>query len=371
MSSPMLPADGAVPAVPADTDEAAQRPSKRLPHSKGIDANTPPISLALQGGGSHGAFTWGVLDALLENRSLWFEGVSGTSAGAMNAVVLAQGYAQGAVGVKDRVESHARGCESAREVLRQFWEGVGTMGSLMAGVPLAGKAIMDMMSQWFSPYQTNPLDINPLRRLLEKVVDFEFLQHEQGKSAPRVFVCATNVRTGKGEVFSGKRLTADAVMASACLPMLYQAVQIGEQFYWDGGYSGNPLIYPLIYQTGNSDVLLVQLNPIEYNEVPSSSQEIMDRMNEITFNASLLAELRAMGFVRRLLEEGKLDTERYKYMLVHHVDGGSVLKPYGASSKNRSDTLFLRELFDKGRHSGERWLEQHRADVGVRSHFKV
>jgi len=166
-------------------------------------------------------------------------------------------------------------------------------------------------------------------------------------------------------------LSADAVMASACLPMMYKAVEIKDQHYWDGGYSGNPLLYPLIYQTGNSDVLLVQLNPIEYNEVPTNVQEIMDRINEITFNASLLAELRAMGFVRRLLDEGKLDRERYKYMLMHHVDGGAVLKSYGASSKNRSDAPFFRELFERGRVSGENWLTQHRADVGVRSGFKV
>ncbi len=370
MANHIEPADGALSPQAAEAGGTAPQRA-RLARSKGVDENTPPISLALQGGGSHGAFTWGVLDALLEERSLWFEGVSGTSAGAMNAVVMAYGYGRGAVDIKDKREAHEAGCEAARASLRQFWEGVGTMGSLMAGVPAAGKAIMDMMSQWFSPYQTNPLDINPLRRLLERVVDFDFLQHEQGRNAPRVFVCATNVRTGKGEVFSGKRLSADAVMASACLPMLYKAVEVGDQFYWDGGYSGNPLLYPLIYQTGNSDVLLVQLNPIEYDEVPSNAQEIMDRINEITFNASLLAELRAMGFVRRLLEEGKLDSERYKYMLMHHVDGGKVLKAYGASSKNRSDMAFVRELMEKGRESGLAWLKRHRADVGVRSGFKV
>ena len=366
MSSHMQAAEG-----PEHVQEVDKTAPARVQRSKGVDDNTPPISLALQGGGSHGAFTWGVLDALLADGTLWVEGISGTSAGAMNAVVMAYGYGKAAAQETDKRKAHEAGCASARETLTQFWEGVGTMGSLMAGVPAAGKAIWDMMSQWLSPYQTNPLDINPLRRLLEKVVDFEFLQHEQGRSAPRVFVCATNVRTGKGEVFSGKRLSADAVMASACLPMLYKAVEIKDQYYWDGGYSGNPLLYPLIYQTGNSDVLLVQLNPIEYDEVLSNAQDIMDRINEITFNASLLAELRAMGFVRRLLDEGKLDRDRYKYMLMHHVDGGAVLKPYGASSKNRSDTAFVRELFDKGHASGEVWLHKHRADVGVRSGFKV
>ena len=362
---------GAAAAASAASLGATADLPKPPPRSQGIDADTPPISLALQGGGSHGAFTWGVLDTLLANRSLWVEGISGTSAGAMNAVVMAYGYGKGASEHHDRRKAHDAGCESAREAMTRFWEGVGTVGSLMAGVPMPGKALMGLMSQWFSPYQTNPLDINPLRSLLEKVVDFDFLQHEQGKHAPKVFVCATNVRTGKGEVFSGKKLTADAVMASACLPMLYKAVEIEDQFYWDGGYSGNPLIYPLIYQTGNSDVLLVQLNPIEYHEQPSNAQDILDRMNEITFNASLLAELRAMAFVRRLLEQGRLDPERYKYMLMHHIDGGSVLKEYGASSKNKADSSFLRELFDKGQASGQQWLTHHRADVGVRAGFKV
>ena len=329
------------------------------------------LNLALQGGGSHGALTWGVLDALLEDDALVIEGISGTSAGAMNAAVLAHGFAQAAAQEKHAGDARRLGRELARKALRELWEGVGAMGSWLGGVPMPGAQIMGVLTQFLSPYQTNPLDINPLRRLLEQVVDFEFLQHEQGKSAPRVFVCATNVRTGKGEVFSGKRLTADAVMASACLPMLYQAVQIGEQFYWDGGYSGNPLIYPLIYQTGNSDVLLVQLNPIAHEELPSSSSEIIDRINEITFNASLLAELRAMGFVRRLLEEGKLDPDHYKYMLMHRVDGGRVLRRYGASSKNRSDTAFVHELFDEGHAAGRHWLQDHRADVGVRSSFKV
>ena len=344
-----------------------QRKRSLPPQSKGLDENTPPISLALQGGGSHGAFTWGVLDALLDNRSLWVEAISGTSAGAMNAVVFAYGYGKGASAHTDRVKGHQAGCEQAQEALRQFWEGVGTLGSLFFGAPLQNNPMVSMMSQWLSPYQTNPLDINPLRRLLEKVVDFEFLQKEQGKHAPKVFVCATNVRTGSGDVFSGSRLTADAVMASACLPMLFKAVNIQGENYWDGGYSGNPLIYPLIYQTGSHDVLLVQLNPTEYVGLPDSAQDILDRMNEITFNASLLAELRAIAFVRRLLGEGRLDPTEYKSMLIHHIDGGKELQGYSASSKTRANMGFVLELCAKGKASGQHWLQYHRRDVGVRS----
>ncbi len=270
-------------------------------------AATPPLNLALQGGGSHGALTWGVLDALLEDGGFTFEGISGTSAGAMNAVALAHGFAQAALQHKDAHEAHQAGCALARQTLAQLWEGVGTMGSLLWGVPLQGNPFLGMLSQWLSPYQTNPLGINPLRGLLERVVDFDALCHARHALVPKVFVCATNVRTGRGEIFSGARLSADAVMASACLPLLFKAVQIEGEHYWDGGFSGNPALYPLIYQTQCADVLLVQINPIEHPDLPDTAPEIMERMNEVTFNASLLGELRAIDFVRRLLAEGRLD----------------------------------------------------------------
>jgi len=231
------------------------------------------------------------------------------------------------------------------------------------------------MRQWLSPYQTNPLDINPLRRLLEREVDFDLLCTVRRASAaaggPKVFVCATNVRTGRGEIFSGPRLSADAVMASACLPALFKAVEIDGEHYWDGGYSGNPALHPLIYQTETSDILLVQINPIEHLDLPHSGQEIMERMNEVTFNASLLAELRAIEFVRRLLAEGKLDARRYKSVRMHRIDGGAVLEPFGADSKARADMAFVRKLFALGRTAGQEWLHAHRKDVGVRPTIKI
>jgi NTE family protein len=191
-----------------------------------------------------------VLDALLEDGRRLIDGISGTSAGAMNAVVVAHGFAQAAQQHKDPKEAHAAGCELARAGLTRLWEGVGTLGSLMWGTPLAAAhPLLGMMNRWFSPYQTNPLDINPLRRLLEREVDFDLLCAAKGASGPKVFVCATNVRTGRGEIFSGARLSADAVMASACLPLLFKAVEIEGERYWDGGYSGNPALHPLIYQT--------------------------------------------------------------------------------------------------------------------------
>ena len=333
----------------------------------------PRLNLALQGGGSHGALTWGVLDALLEDGQWQFDGVSGTSAGAMNAVALAHGFAQAAQQHKDPEDAHLAGCALARESLTRLWEGVGALGSLTWGTPLsAANPLVGMMSQWFSPYQTNPLGINPLRKLLEREVDFSLLcSARTGVVGPKVFVCATNVRTGRGEIFFGPRLSADAVMASACLPMLFKAVEIEGEAYWDGGYSGNPALHPLIYQTETSDILLVQINPVEHLDVPSSASEIMERMNEVTFNASLLAELRAIEFVRRLLAEGKLDARRYKSVCMHRIDGGSVLAPFGADSKLRADLAFVRKLFALGRTAGQEWLHAHRKDVGVRPSIKI
>ena len=333
----------------------------------------PRLNLALQGGGSHGALTWGVLDALLEDGQWQFDGVSGTSAGAMNAVALAHGFAQAAQQHKDPEDAHLAGCALARESLTRLWEGVGALGSLTWGTPLsAANPLVGMMSQWFSPYQTNPLGINPLRKLLEREVDFSLLcSARTGVVGPKVFVCATNVRTGRGEIFLGPRLSADAVMASACLPMLFKAVEIEGEAYWDGGYSGNPALHPLIYQTDTSDILLVQINPVEHLDVPSSASEIMERMNEVTFNASLLAELRAIEFVRRLLAEGKLDARRYKSVRMHRIDGGSVLAPFGADSKLRADLAFVRKLFALGRTAAQEWLHAHRKDVGVRPSIKI
>ena len=337
---------------------------------------TPPrkrLNLALQGGGSHGALTWGVLDALLEDGRWQFDGVSGTSAGAMNAVALAHGFAQAAKAHKDPQDAYQAGCALARESLARLWEGVGSMGSLTWGTPLsAANPLMGLMSQYFSPYQTNPLGFNPLRKLLEREVDFELLCSTHAHTVvPKVFVCATNVRTGRGEIFAGADLSADAVMASACLPMAFKAVEIKGESYWDGGYSGNPALHPLIYLTETSDILLVQINPIEHRDVPDNAADILERMNEVTFNASLLAELRAIEFVRRLLAEGKLDASRYKNVHMHRIDGGAVLAPFGADSKSRADLGFVRTLFELGRTTGQDWIEAHHKDVGVRPTIKI
>ncbi len=327
-----------------------------------------PLNLALQGGGSHGALTWGVLDALLEDGRFNLEGISGTSAGAMNAVALAHGFAQAARHHKDRDDIHKAGCRLARRTLKELWEGVGTLGSLTWGLPLENNPWLGWVAQWISPAQANPLGFNPLRRLLEAKVDFEQLRaHDRHEHVPQVFVCATSVHTGKGRIFSGKELTVDAVMASACLPMMFRAVEIDGEPYWDGGYSGNPALHPLHYHTRCSDILLVQINPVELDVTPTGAADIMERMNEVTFNASLLAELRAIGFVRRLLDEGKLDPKRYKSVRMHRIDGGAVLAPFGSASKMRADLGFVRQLFALGREAGKRWLDEDCAAVGKRS----
>lgn len=330
------------------------------------------LNLALQGGGSHGAFTWGVLDALLEDGQWTLDGISGTSAGAMNAVALAHGFAQAAREHADPLDARQAGAALARATLRRLWEGVGALGNMAWGLPQSqGFAGLPMMATpWLAPAQINPFDINPLRSLLAREVDFELLA-SQRKGVPQVFVCATNVRTGRGEIFAGPRLSADAVMASACLPLMFSAVRIEGELYWDGGYSGNPALYPLIYQTECSDILLVQINPIEHLGVPDTMPEIMDRMNEITFNASLLAELRAIEFVRRLLAEGKLDPRRYKDVRMHRIDGGSALAGQGFASKARADQAFLRQLFALGRAAGQQWLAAHRQDVGTRASLNL
>ena len=346
------------PAEPGASGGSSRPSGRKAP--EGTASKT--VNLALQGGGSHGAFTWGVLDAVLEDGRLDFEGISGTSAGAMNAVVLAHAL----VRATNEGSSAAQAREAAREALSRFWDGVGLMGTFMAGMPLpATQAMASLFTQWFSPSQVNPLGLNPLRSLLKREVDFDLLASQD---RIKVYLNATNIRTGRGEIFSGPRLSADAVMASACLPTLFQPVEIENEYYWDGGYSGNPSIYPLIYSTRSSDVMLVQINPVESAYRPgASAQEIMERVNEITFNAPLLAEIRAIEFVRRLLAEGRLDPQRYKNLLLHRVDGGTALAEFGAASKSRADASFLHRLFKLGRSAGEKWLRSHYQDVGVRS----
>ncbi|RYX97858.1 MAG: patatin-like phospholipase family protein [Comamonadaceae bacterium] len=350
-------------------------------HSTGSEP--PRINLALQGGGSHGAFTWGVLDALLEDGRVDIEGLSGTSAGAMNAVVLAHGVA--ASEGKPRAERH----DAARRALERFWEGVVEMGAVSSSISkftAAQRAPFDLLfgrvngakgptqlwtesmtrfwSGSTSPYQRNPFDINPLKDFLEKQVDFDLLASRHA-GVPKVFVVATKVSNGKAEVFSGKRLTAAAVMASACLPTVFQAVEIDGEHFWDGGYSGNPAIHPLIYNCKSRDIVLVQINPLRRENLPTRPEEIMDRLNEITFNGPLVAEMRAIDFVKRLLAEGKLDPAHYKDVLMHRIDGGESMGQFTASTKASTDSRLVHDLRDLGVLCGKEWLAKRFKSLGV------
>ncbi|MEO7400814.1 MAG: patatin-like phospholipase family protein [Polaromonas sp.] len=344
----------------------------------------PLINLALQGGGSHGAFTWGVLDALLEDGRIDIEGLSGTSAGAMNAVVLAHGLAAA------QGQPRAARNDAAREALGKFWTGIVEMGALSSTVSQSlsewqrapfgvlfgqlgggiwpGASWSDDIARFWSttlsPYQSNPFDINPLKGFLESQVDFERLAAAPHPATPKVFVVATRVRTGKAEVFSGKRLSADAVMASACLPMVFRAVEIEGDHFWDGGYTGNPALHPLIYACKSRDIMLVQINPIERAELPTQPGEIADRVNEITFNAGLVAEMRAIDFVKRLLAEGKLDPTHYKDVLMHRIDGGEALEKYRASTKSSTDATLIYALRDLGVLCVREWLAKRYTSLG-------
>ncbi|MGH1478029.1 MAG: patatin-like phospholipase family protein [Geminicoccales bacterium] len=329
-------------------------------------ATTPRcISLALQGGGAHGAFTWGVLDRILEDGRINISAISGTSAGAMNAVVLADGM------MRD-------GVDGARACLHEFWKTVSDASrhSPIKRSPIdaymnnwsldnsLGYHMSDALSRLVSPYQLNPFDYNPLRDVLTEKVDFDRVQ---GCDRLKIFISATNVETGRVKVFDRKTLTVDMVMASACLPLMFQAVEIDGVPYWDGGYMGNPALFPFYHVEATDDIVIIQINPIERKGAPKTAQEILNRINEITFNGSLLKELRAVDFVRRLLAEGKLDPLHYRRLNIHIVENQDALKPLGASSKLNAEWAFLTHLRDIGRETAETWLGQHFADLGQRS----
>ncbi|MGF6920671.1 patatin-like phospholipase family protein [Paraburkholderia sp. 40] len=330
-----------------------------------------PIALALQGGGAHGAFAWGVLDRLLEDGRLAVEGVSATSAGAMNAAVLAHGLMQG-------------GPEGARTALRDFWHDISRAAEinnpfrklpwekfLHDGYTLDRSPMYlmtDMMLRMLSPYQFNPLNLNPLRDVLEQHVDFDALR----KHCPiHLYLSATNVETGKVRVFSGEDMSARAVLASACLPFLFQAVEINGEHYWDGGYVGNPAIYPLIYNCGTNDVVIVHINPIVRRGVPRTSGEILNRINEVSFNSSLMRELRAISFVTRLIDDGKIARGAMKQMLIHSIRSDETMSALGVSSKLNADWDFLCFLHDKGRAEADAWLSANYEALGQRSSIDI
>jgi NTE family protein len=330
-------------------------------------ANGSPkaISLALQGGGAHGAFTWGVLDRMLQDERIDIEAISATSAGAMNASVLAYGM------MND-------GRDGARAALDTFWKRVSDGARLSPLQPswfdrMTGSKNLeyspayltfDLLSRMMSPYQFNPFNLNPLSDLLDDLVDFDRLRQ---CDKVKLFISATNVQTGKVRVFENKEMSLEAVLASACLPFMFQTVEVDGSYYWDGGYMGNPAIFPLIYNCASPDVVIVQINPMERKELPTTARDILNRINEISFNSSLMREMRAVAFVTKLIDDGQLKNNSLKRMNMHIVEAEDFMRGFSVSSKLNPDWDFLTSLRDVGRASAAAWLDANFDRIGRES----
>ncbi len=338
-------------------------PQGRKPH------HVKSINLALQGGGAHGAFTWGILDRLFEDDRLWIDAISGTSAGAVNAIVAAQGMYDGQA-------------PEARKALHRFWKAVNEAGkfSPLQTTPLDAAfgnwsldkspayLFFDMMQRVASPYDLNPFNINPFRNLIEEHIDFEKVRACQDL---QLFISATNVETGRGRVFKREDITADVILASTCLPFIYQAVEIDGDHYWDGGYMGNPPLVPFINETNCSDILIIQINPTKRQGIPKTAREILNRVNEITFNSSLIHELRGIDFVNQLVKKHAVSDKDHRLVNVHVMGGGENMEALDASSKLNTDWTFLTFLFDRGRDVASNWLEEHISSIGEESTVNI
>jgi len=324
------------------------------------------VNLALQGGGAHGAFTWGVLDKLFEDDRIWIQSISGTSAGAMNAVVAAQGMYDGQA-------------EGARKALTAFWRAVSEAGqfSPIKRSPIdkatgnwsldasPGYLMMEFLNSVASPYQTNPLNMHPMRDLVGRFVDFDRIADASDDFS--LFISATNVETGRVRIFRRHEITLDVVLASACLPFMFQAIEIDGQHYWDGGYMGNPALLPFQKYTEIDDILIVQINPIHRAGVPKTAREILNRVNEISFNSSLLRELRAIRDMNALIAAGELVGARHRFLRLHMIEARKRMRPLGVSSKLNTEWAILLHLFKIGRDAADGWLARHYDDLGTSS----
>ena len=330
-----------------------------------ITPTTKSIKLALQGGGSHGAFTWGVLDQILGDERLRIEAVSGTSAGAMNAVALANGMAAG-------------GPAEARKCLEKFWSATSAAAQyspirrslfdiFMGNWSLDASpsyVLMDHLSRVFSPYDLNPMNFNPLRDVVAGSIDFGSVNNTGGV---KLFLTATNVRTGRPKIFRQPHIRLDSVMASACLPFLFKAVEIDGEAYWDGGYIGNPALFPLVDECDAGDIVLIQINPFYRPDIPQSARDIQNRLNEITFNTSLLKELRSIAFLWEIIHYEDLERERFRDVHIHAIHDAKTMLGLGVSSKLNAEWAFLTHLRDRGREAAGDWLARHFEDVGTRN----
>ncbi len=340
-------------------------PRRRLPRKPGVKH----ISLALQGGGSHGAFTWGVMHRLISEPRLYIDGLSGTSAGAMNAVVFADGFIGGSR-------------QGAIDALARFWGRIADLNwlprSLARGMPGISDGwqvdsdpmfmMFDLATRLFAPTQLNPLNLNPLKRVLAELVDFERLRR---RTDVKLFVTASNVRTCKSRLFRTGELTPDVLLASACLPLMFKAIEIDGEHYWDGGYLGNPAIHPLINECASSDVVIVQINPLYRSDVPVTMRDILNRINEMTFNASLVREMFGIATVSSLIESGALEDERYTTVRFHQISAETELAGYGALSKLNAERAFLQHLHDLGYETADRWIAETFDRIGWESSVDV
>lgn len=332
------------------------------------------VSVALQGGGSHGAFSWGVMDRLLEDGRFEIEGLTGTSAGGMNAVAIAQGLMKG-------------GNQAARDELKAFWQKISDSGKnspLNHRGPIdkalgkytmyhsPGFVIFDYLSRMFSPYELNPLQIDPLKDVIASSFDFDALRKFKGV---KVYLCATHVQTGKLRIFGLDEMKIEALQATACLPTIHNAVKVDGEYYWDGGFIGNPVFFPLIYDCESPDIILIQLNPTVREKIPTTAREIGDRLNEITNNASVVREMRAISFISDLIDDGKLDPKETKRVFMHMIEDEDTFADLGWSSKLNTEWDFFMHLFEKGRSAADKWIKENYEHVGkkttapLREHF--
>ena len=335
-------------------------------HKSAISGQVRTINLALQGGGAHGAFTWGVLDRLLDEKDLAFEGLSATSAGAMNAAAFAYGLA-------------VDGREGARKALTGYWKRVSDAAKLGPLQPnlidrMLGNhkltwspvfSLIGFVTRVLSPYEFNPGDYNPLRDVVEQSIDFDVLKRPD--CPVKLFLSATNVRTGKVKIFAGKEISVSAVMASACLPTMFHAVEIDGEAYWDGGYMGNPALFPLIYNCKSADIVIVHINPLFRKEVPRAASDILNRINEISFNSSLMREMRAVSFVTELITQERIVDGALKRMLIHSIADDEFMGALSPTSKYNADWDFLIFLRDQGRKCAGDWLAKNFVKLGVES----
>lgn len=332
-----------------------------------LEVVKPPvrISLALQGGGTHGAFTWGVLDYILDQDNISIDGISGISTGAVNALVLATGLAKG-------------GKKEAQKLLKKFWDKVALSASLSPFQPtmvdrMLGNTkltfspsfmALDFITSVFSPYQFNLFDFNPIRDIISEVVDFKAIKHLED---PKIFLGATNVKTGKHKIFKNGEISMDSALATTCLPYIFKTATVGGEGYWEGGFTGNPSLRPLVSETDTKDIFIVQTIPFSDNEIPTKATDILDRANEISFNSSLTQEIRQINFVNKLIETGRLSPNEFRKINVHVIEASEIIAALGRSSKLNADSAFIEYLRDAGRQAAEDWFRSNYSAIGAKS----